>query len=188
MRKLALLFIFVIVLVVGGVVFAGAFLWVRMTEPYKGYPGEQFVNIPHGATSADIRRGLVDGGVVHDDVVFRATLWWTGHSKSLKAGEYQFDRPLSPIAVVERLARGDVYVHKITFPEGLTVREMATVFESREFGSATDFVAAASDPSRMKDWDPQASDLEGYLFPETYSTTRGATASQLVGMMVDRFR
>jgi UPF0755 protein len=92
------------------------------------------------------------------------------------------------LAVVEKIASGDVYTERLTFPEGLTIAEMAKLFESRGFGPARAFIKAASDPSPIKDLDPRAPDLEGYLFPETYSLPRRADASRVVGMMVDRFR
>ena len=57
----------------------------------------------------------------------------------MKAGEYRFDRAMTPVAVVDKLARGDVYTRRITFPEGLTIREMAALYESRGFGAAADF-------------------------------------------------
>ena len=85
------------------------------------------------------------------------------------------------------LARGDVYTRRITFPEGLTIEEMAKVYESHEFGSAREFVAAAQDVERIRDFDPDATDLEGYLFPETYALPRMAPASRLIELMVDRF-
>ena len=62
------------------------------------------------------------------------------------------------------IASGDVYTQRLTFPEGLTIAEMAKVFESRGFGSAREFTKAASDASLVKDLDPKARDLEGYLF------------------------
>ena len=49
---------------------------------------EQFVEIPQGASSPDIRRRLLDARVVSDDFVLRAALWWSGRSRSLQAGEY----------------------------------------------------------------------------------------------------
>jgi UPF0755 protein len=95
---------------------------------------------------------------------------------------------MSALAVIEKIASGDVYTQRLTFPEGLTIAEMAKVFESRGFGPAREFVKAASDGSLVKDLDAKASDLEGYLFPETYPLPRRADASRVVGMMVDRFR
>jgi UPF0755 protein len=161
----------------------------RLQEPYKGYESaEVFVEIPQGAGSADIRRRLLDAGVVSDDFILRAAMWWSGRSRALQAGEYRFDRPLTPLAVVDKIASGDVHTQRLTFPEGLTIAEMAKVFESRGFGPAQAFIKAASDGALVKDLDARARDLEGYLFPETYSLPRRADAPRLVAMMVDRFR
>jgi len=62
------------------------------------------------------------------------------------------------------------------------------LFEMRGFGSGSSFVAAAREGSLIKDLDPAAADLEGYLFPETYALTRGTSAQRLVRSMIDRFR
>ena len=161
----------------------------RMSEPYQGFTGaEQFVDIPAGTGTAAIGRRLIDAGIVRDGMTFRTALWWTGQSRALQAGEYRFDRPASPRDVVARLARGDVYAPRITFPEGLTIEEMADLYESRAFGDAGDFVEAARDASLVRDIDPIAPDLEGYLFPETYPVPRGTPAASLVRAMVARFR
>jgi UPF0755 protein len=95
---------------------------------------------------------------------------------------------MSAVDVVEKIARGDVYGRRITFPEGLTIREMAALYEMREFGPAQAFADAARDASLIRDLDPEAPDLEGYLFPETYARPRGTPAAQLIAMMVARFR
>jgi UPF0755 protein len=184
----ALVFIAFFVIVVGGGVLAATVLWSRMGEPFKGYStAETFVEIPQGAGPAEIRRRLIDAGVVADEYTFRAALWWSGESRTLQAGEYRFAEPLSPLAVIQKIARGDIYTRRITFPEGLTIPEMARLYESQDFGSAASFIEAAADPSRIKELDPAAADLEGYLFPETYALPRGVPASRLLGMMVDRF-
>ena len=137
MKKLLLSLLVVVVLVAGG---AAAFVFYmvnRIQEPYKGFSEpEKFVEIPSGTGAAEIRRRLVEAGVVSDELAFRAALMWTGQSRALKAGEYRFDRPMSVVEVVEKLARGDVYGHPITFPEGLTIREMAAIVESHGFGTA----------------------------------------------------
>src|SRR5688572_5774013 len=115
MRKLALIFVFVVVVVVGTPVLLGTITWVRMTERYQGYDAaEQFVEIPQGAGAAEIRRRVVDAGVVRDALMWRAALWWTGQSQTLQAGEYRFDRPLSAVEVAEKIGRGDVYARRIT--------------------------------------------------------------------------
>jgi UPF0755 protein len=188
MRRILVGITLLLVVAAAGAILYGG-VWGRLHDPYKGYEGaEQFVVIARGTGTAAIGRRLVDAGVIRDEVAFRAALWWTGRSRELQAGEYRFDRPLAAVEVVERLARGDVYVRRITFPEGLTIREMAAIYEARGFGAAARFTEAAANASLIRDLDAQAVDLEGYLFPETYALAREMAASRLIAMMVDRFR
>ncbi len=189
MKKLLLSLIVLIVLVGGGAAAFAYYMVNRIQQPYKGFSEpEKFVEIPSGTGAAEIRRRLVQAGVVSDELAFRAALMWTGQSRGLKAGEYRFDRPMSVVEVVEKLARGDVYGHPITFPEGLTIREMAQIVESHGFGTAEEFIQATRDSSLVNALDPAAKDLEGYLFPETYTLPRGTPVTKLVALMVERFR
>ncbi len=187
-HTLALVFVFLFAIVIGGGVLAATIAWSRIGEPFKGYnTAETFVEIPQGAGAAEIRRRLVDAGVIADEYTFRAALWWSGEARNLQAGEYRFAEPMSAVAVIQKIGRGDIYTRRITIPEGLTIPEMAALYESRGFGSAQSFIDAANDESAIAQLDPQAPDLEGYLFPETYALPRGVPASRLVGQMVDRF-
>ncbi len=169
---------------------AGA-LWVRarITAPYKGYDAaEVFVDIPPGEPTLGIGRRLVDAGVIRDAWTFKLSWRWYGQGRTLKAGEYRFAEPMTPGQVLDRIARGEVVLVPITFPEGLTIEEMADLFSRHEFGTAADFIAAAGDPSPIRELDAEADTLEGYLFPDTYHLPRRTTAAQLVNRMVTRFR
>jgi UPF0755 protein len=167
---------------------AAALLYVRVRQPYRGYAGaEQFVEIPQGAGSVPIGERLVAAGVVRDPITFRAALWRSQQGRHLKAGEYRFDRAMTPAEVIDKIARGDVYVITVTFPEGQTIAEMAKIFEAHGLGTAASFVEAAKDPAPIRDLDPAAGDLEGYLFPETYALPRRTDAPKLVRLMVARF-
>lgn len=186
MRALIFVLLLVIVLSAAG---AAALVYRRTMEPFKGYQSdEQFVEVMQGGSTRTIGRQLVEAGVVRNELTFRAALWRTGLARELKAGEYRFDSPMTPVAVVEKIARGDVYVRRLTFPEGLTIAEMARIFEAQGFGPAQTFVDAAKDVSLIATLDPDADDLEGYLFPETYTLPRRTTAERLVGLMVERFK
>jgi UPF0755 protein len=167
---------------------AGFTLYTRISQPFKGYEAaEQFVTIEPGSSSRAIGRALVAAGVVRSDPTFRAALWRTGLSRSLKAGEYRFDRPMTPTEVVEKIGRGEIYERRVTFPEGLTYREMARIYEQQGLGDASAFLDAARDAVPVHDVDPGARDLEGYMFPETYSLRRDSSARTLVHLMVARF-
>ncbi|MEX2662129.1 MAG: endolytic transglycosylase MltG, partial [Vicinamibacterales bacterium] len=178
-----LLLIVVVALVGGG------WLYMNLERPYKGYEAaEQFVEIPPGTGSASMGRRLAEAGVVRSGDVFRIAVWLRGSGRRLQAGEYRFDRPMTAAEVVDKIARGDVYVRTITFREGLTVREMAALFESAGFGPAAEFMAASRNAALIRGLDPEARDLEGYLFPDTYTLPRKTTAAQLVERMVARFQ
>lgn len=181
-----------VVLLLVGLLVAGAGAWwvySRVNEPFKGYTSaEQFVDIPQGAGPLGIGQRLVDAGVVRDPWTFRAAVLISGRARELKAGEYRFDAPIDALAVIDKIRRGDVYHRLLTFREGLTISEMAVVFEQKGFGIAGDFIKAASDASAIRDLDPAAHDLEGYLFPETYALPRGTPARDVVARMVTAFK
>jgi UPF0755 protein len=165
-----------------------AWLYVRIDRPYRGFTEpEVFVDLPQGAGVQGIATRLAAAGVVPDALTFRAAARLSGAERRLQAGEYRFADEASPAAVVLRLVRGDVAKKNVTFPEGLTIREMAAIFENSGLGSATDFVNAASDASLIGELDPDARTLEGFLFPDTYALSRRATATAAVQAMVARF-
>jgi UPF0755 protein len=183
-----------VVLIVFGVVIvlaAAAAVWllVGAEQPYKGYTSaEQFVEIPPGSGPSAIGRRLTEAGIVRDQQSFRVALWRSGQARRLQAGEYRFDRAMTAREVIDKLARGEVFLRPITFPEGLTVRQMSQIYEREGFGPAAQFVRAAQNAALIREIDPEARDLEGYLFPNTYALPRRSTAEQLVERMVTAFR
>jgi UPF0755 protein len=187
MKKLVgLLIVAVVFLALAG---AGAYvLYRRAHAPFQAYQSERLVEIPTGAGTNTIAQTLIDGGVVRDDLTFRIALWLSGSARRLQAGEYRFDRPMSALDVIDKIARGEVDLRPLTFPEGLTIGEMAKAFEASGMGAAQAFVDAAKDASLIRDVDPAARDLEGYLFPDTYAFPRRADAARVVRAMVERFR
>jgi UPF0755 protein len=186
LRRFLLVVIALLVVAAAGI---GVWLLVGAEKPYKGFAGaEQFVEIPPGAGPALIGRRLTQSGVVRDSLSFRIALARSGQARRLQAGEYRFDQPMSARDVIDKLARGDVFLRPITFPEGLTIAQMAEIYERDSGGSRADFVRAAGNAALIKDIDPVAQDLEGYLFPNTYALPRHTTPDQLVQRMVTAFR
>jgi UPF0755 protein len=185
MRRFVVVLLFVVVAVAA---WMAERQFTKLDAPYKAFGGdEQFVDIPPGLGTRAIGRLLVDAGVVADLTTWRLAVWRSGQATMLKAGEYQFADAATPAAVVAKIARGDVYLRSITFPEGLTIRQMAALYEASGFGAAQDFAAAAGDEALAAAFDATARNLEGYLFPDTYALPRRASARDLVRRMVERF-
>ncbi|HVJ27826.1 MAG TPA: endolytic transglycosylase MltG [Vicinamibacterales bacterium] len=185
MKRLITWGLLLILLVVAA---GGIWAYINLGRPYKAYQTtEQFVEIPAGSGPSSMGKILADAGVVSSSEAFRVAVWLSGSGRRLQAGEYRFDRAMTAAEVVDKLAKGDVHVRAVTFREGLTVREMAAVFETAGFGSAADFLAASKNAALINELDPEARDLEGYLFPDTYTLPRSVTAVQLIERMVKRF-
>jgi UPF0755 protein len=113
--------------------------------------------------------------------VFRFYVLSRGETGRLRAGEYALEGSMSLEQVVDKLVRGDVVRHTVTFPEGTNLEDMARLAAAKGIPMEA-FLAAARNPELIKDLDPDAKDLEGYLFPDTYDIPRGPEpAAQLVG-------
>jgi UPF0755 protein len=168
---------------------AGAWwLHQRLTVPYRGFAGDEvFVDLPSGTGVAEIAERLAGAGVVADPLTFRLAAHLAHVDRRLQAGEYRFVTPATPGEVASRLARGDVFTRVVTFPEGLTVHEMAELFGRSGLGSAAEFEQVASDGSLAAAFDPDAPTLEGYLFPDTYALPRRAGARGTIDAMLARF-
>ena len=181
----------IILVVVLGVLGAGATAWTwrQFDTPYRGFSEQEvFVELPPGSSTADIAGRLAAMGVVRDPLTFRLAVRFAQADRKLQAGEYRFFDPSSPNEIITRLRRGDTFNHTVTFPEGLTIREMGAIFARADLGTQQEFVRAASDKSLIADLDPAARSLEGFLFPSTYSLPRRAGAAGFIRAMVKEFR
>jgi UPF0755 protein len=169
---------------------AGSVVLHWLTQPYKGFDGpERFVEIPSGTGVNAIGHRLVDAGVIRNTWAFRVAMRVSDEGRPLKAGEYRFTDALTPADVIDKLARGDVFLRPLTFPEGLTIAEMGGIFEQHGFGPAQSFMDAATRAvGEVQEIDPNARSVEGYVFPETYALPRRTTAPMLVAQMIDRFK
>jgi UPF0755 protein len=189
MRRILAATAVILLLLAGGAWVSLRWLDAKSHEAYRGAgPDVRLVDLEPGLGVTAIGRRLAEAGVVPDVWLFRWEVWRRDATRRLQAGEYRFDRPLSVAEVVDKLARGDVQLWPVTFPEGLTIGAMSEVFERTGLGPAASFVEAAGRADLVRDLDPDATDLEGYLFPDTYAVPRGTPAVRLVEIMVARFR
>jgi UPF0755 protein len=168
-------------------VLAGGFPTFRLYRPYQGFRDGVFVDIPHGASTFTIAGMLADAGVVPSRWDFLlARLVRRG--RVLQAGEYRFNQPASPMDVFDRIARGDIFFYELVVPEGKNMFEIAASVEQLGLFKAGRFLAAASSPALIRDLDPLAPSLEGYLFPDTYRLSRHTTPDDLCRRMTAKFR
>jgi UPF0755 protein len=164
----------------------GWFAWALL-EPVAP-SGQTFVLLHPGYSTRRIATELKSAGVIRNADAF--ILWhYLHHRRSLKAGEYLFEKSARAIDVHQRLAHGDVYFHTVVIPEGFNMFEIAQAMQAAGLGSSEDFLkAVTADTSMISDIAPDAKSLEGYLFPNTYEFTRMQTMDEMIVAMVKQFR
>ncbi len=169
---------------------AAAGLWVRrdLARAYRGYSGELVVRIEPGMSADSIAGLLVERGVLAHRLPFLLRYWISRPHRTLKAGEYLFDRPLRPLDVYGKLVEGDVYLHQVVIPEGSDRFDIARILHEQLGIDPAKFLRVTEQTSLIADLDPAAPSLEGYLFPDTYRFPRRASAALVVSTMLARFR
>jgi len=168
---------------------AAFFLWLSLTTPYKGFPEARTrVEVRKGANSRSILRKLRAAGVLRDDFIPLLYLAALRHGDSLKAGIYEFTAAASAAEVIEKLIDGDVILKSITLREGLDRFAIAALMAAEGFGKAPEWKTLTADPELIRDLDPRAGSLEGYLYPDTYKLTPGTPPRVIVQIMAANFR
>ena len=157
----------------------------RVVAPF-GPAKETFVEIAPGTGTPEIAAQLKQAGIIRSKLAFETLKGYRGGT--LKAGEYRFDHPATVSEVYERMARGDVYTRTLLIPEGYNIFDIAEAVQAAGLGPRDGFLKAErSDTALIARWSPQASSLEGYLFPDTYRFSPRATPDVILATMVKRF-
>jgi UPF0755 protein len=154
----------------------------------KTSPKEIFFVVDKGQGVHDIAQSLKEKGIIKNRQSFHLGYKIYYSSKSLKAGEYMFNLPISPKDILKILTDGDVYLHSLTIPEGLTRKEIARHLESLNFADEEEFLAASSKTKIISSLDKEATNLEGYLFPETYHFPKGTSPEKIISTLVSQFK
>jgi UPF0755 protein len=146
------------------------------------------VEVHKGLRTSTILRHLQQEGVVRDEYVPLVYMKLVRRGDSLKAGVYEFSKPLSAADVLEKLIRGDVVLKSVTVREGLDRFAVGRLFAAEGFGKPDQWDKATADAELIHDIAPEAKSLEGYLFPDTYKLSPGTPVKAIVAEMVANFR
>jgi peptidoglycan lytic transglycosylase G len=188
MKRLILL-----IIVVGLLAAAGLSAWTysNLHKPITHSKSGQYIEIPKGTSPSAIIKKLATEGVIQNEWPLKLYLKLTGKGSTLRAGEYEFPSPISPLGVVAKLQQGERRLDRLTIIEGWTRWDIArAMMQVPEFKLENESQALElmNNVSLISDLDPVAKNLEGYLFPDTYEFSPETTPAELIEMMVKRFR
>lgn len=164
----------------------GLYAWFYFIE---GFSREtKIVEIKRGAGLFSIARELEEEGVIRKAWIFILPVLLGGVRETLKYGEYTFPPGESVHSVYAKIRDGEVSLRKATFPEGITLVQMAGILESSQIVSREEFLALAGDSEySTKKLGVNVPSLEGFLFPDTYFFTRNYPAEKVIAVMLERF-
>lgn len=155
-----------------------------LTLIYEVRPGQSFM---------EIARDLETKGIVKNAQFFNIFARVTGGRSKIKAGEYEFNSTMLPFTVLGILTSGKSIFKKFTFQEGLSIYEIAQLYQRQGFGTESTFMNLVKDKNLISSLlgaesaAEKINTLEGYLFPETYQITKFTTTKDLVINMVQTF-
>ena len=162
-------------------------LWLQSFLATPVIPSQpQTIEIKQGSSFARIAVQLQTAGVVSDVRRFTLLARWRKATAQVHAGEYLFETSATPDQVLARLVAGDIRKFQVTIPEGFNLQEIAGRLEKTGVGSAQEFLSLCKDEAFIKELGIEATSLEGYLFPETYTYTSSTTPRQLLSAMVEQ--
>jgi len=144
------------------------------------------VNIHTGTSLSEVVKILNQADLIKHPVLFYGLITINGATRSIRAGEYEFNTSLTPSELIDKLSLGDMRYYYITISEGLSVREIATRLSAFNLINKEEFLELAKDKAFLESMNIKADSIEGYLFPDTYKVSRTMTTRQIMCMMVDQ--
>jgi len=173
---------------------AGFCYWVyhSVHTPHNHSRSDDFVKIEKGSTPKQIIARLAEEDIISSYAATYLYVRFFGDVTRLQAGEYQFDSPITPIQVLNELESGQERTIKLTVPEGFTRFDIAKrIVEKFPQNPPIDDAAVLKlmdDTTPIHDIAPSATNLEGYMYPSTYSIPRDAKPADIIKEMVGQFR
>jgi len=187
--KRILLIIFLVLLIIAGS--ATAWAYRELHTPVRHTKHGQYVEIPRGSSPTAVVNKLASEGIIKHRWPLTLYLKLTARGTELKAGEYDFPSPISPLGVFARLREGEQRMLRLTVIEGWTRWDIANAMvkiPELHLADEDEALSLMDNVELIKDLDPTAKNLEGYLFPDTYDFPPDTRAPDIIKIMVKRFR
>jgi UPF0755 protein len=172
--------------------FGGIFLFWDISSfiknPFRPGSPEQTLTILPGQSLKAIAEHLENQSIISNKFYFSIYTKIKKAGKKLQAGEYVLSGSKSPEEILDILVSGRVKLYRVTLPEGLTIKEIASLIEKEGLCDPKKFTALCQNPALIKKLEIQAFSLEGYLFPDTYFFSKQNTCEDIILAMAGRFK
>ena len=168
-------------------------LWLyrELHTPVAHGKANDYIEIPRRSNPESITNKLLSEGVIRRTWPLLFYIKITGSAKLIKAGEYRFPSPITPLGVLKKLEEGEQRLSRFTVIEGWTrwdIADSLSHVDELHLRDSNEALGLMDETSAIHDLDPAATNLEGYLFPATYSYPVDTKPAAVIAGMVKRFR
>jgi UPF0755 protein len=146
------------------------------------------IRVEQGESLATVVRKLRDQKIIGNGFFFSLWARFRGAEKRIHPGLYRFETGVPPREVLDRLVNGKGIFQTVTIPEGMTVKEIATLLERLQIANKERFLAEATNANLLAVLGLQDKGIEGYLFPSTYHFTPSTPERNIIMTMAEQFR
>lgn len=171
-----------IVLIIIGIMTAGWIWYQTQLSPLGGNENEKIkVVIAPDTTPAEIGEQLEEGKIIRSSTAFGIYTRLSGTQNFLQAGTYRLSPAESTPQIVDHLKNGNVDTFDITFLPGATLKQNRQVLIDAGYSEQeVDTGLSATYESPIFVDKPAGTDLEGYIFGDTYKFGSGATVGEIL--------
>jgi len=170
-----------------GMFLAVGFGFYLMNPAKEGGPDQVFF-VREGSTLNEVAGELQSREIITNKSLFLLWARVMGYSRSIKAGEYRLNAGMAPVKILNILSKGAIITHRVTIPEGFTIKQVGYLLEEKGLVNKDKFLAFTGDPDIARLYGISGPGLEGYLYPDTYHFGRGLTSMSVIDVMVRRFK
>lgn len=156
--------------------------------PTAKHPPSKVVVITEGAPFQQVAALLERERLIKSRSAFVILGKSQSADRKVHAGEYELNAGMTPSEILSKLLSGQVLLHPLTIPEGLTLTQIADLVSQQGFTDHAEFLRLAKDRAFIASLGIRADTLEGYLYPNTYKFPRTVKAREVLVAMVEQLR
>lgn len=187
-KRLLWLSVGIIIVLVAAIASAYAWYQVQLSPVSSDTTKHVRVTIKSGTTPSEIANQLKDAGVIRSQLAFAIYTKLNGTQDILKAGAYNLQPSVSTPAIVEHLVSGKQDTFRLTFLPGDTLaNNRKKIIEVGYSESEVDAALGKTYDRPLFVDKPAGTDLEGYIFGETYEFDASATAESILNRTFDEY-
>jgi len=162
--------------------------WMVIPISWQAEGDSVCVIIKPGDSMTRIVDRLKEANLIKEGTGLLVLAKFLGKDRHIQAGRYDFKRGISLYSVFNKLVKGDVTLEEVTIPEGLTIKQIAGILKREIEIDSSEFVRVTTDSQFAKSMGVPASNLEGYLFPDTYKFSWGTPSEKVARILVEQFK